>query len=995
MDQNQVDLPPIGTSLPAVGKSVSVATLPPVGTSVSAPTPTALGRLEALGKGLVDTGKSFVKSTVETGNPLAGGLKMGWEQGKQMATNGKPLLTNIAEGIGIPVTNLKEDYEKGAIGAGIVDLGQTTLSVAGLKGMLRPGVAASAAEVAAETPKVAPKVEPASNAASISAEVASKEPIVAPTAEIPPVGAKIPAEPAVTSAPWSSSQGPIPRVPESQLEQMAKARGEEVPAAKPVPPSQEVTDALLKKFPEENQPILKQILDENRGFANVREVVPDERSRLLARELQVDSTKSMPKGYALNDIEARALANAAKSAMDRTDALAKKVAAGEGTPSDLLLLQKARLEATALLQSTRVSAAVTARTLRTYQDLAEAYQRADNGLLQAAMKRPELREMENFAEEWNKLPDDNARIKFIHDHTKSSLLDEAISIFYTNILGGPPTHVRNVVGTMSNMAFRNAARPVAGAIDAARAALTGTERTIYPGAEFAEGVKAAPEGIIKGAQDFGTTLKQGYAPREGPTSFDVPRKELPGGGLNPLNWPGRALEAEDMLMRGMHSVPELAARARAAAEMEATKQGLVGPARDAFVTQRTAELRATPTDAIKSASNLETAQALFREKGGPLAEWFAKLKDRGLAGKMSTFVVPFVRIAANITRQGIEATPLAPLTKQFREAIGMTGSTPTEIGQNILKQARDTAGGGARLQSEALGRMATGTLATGLLYKYALEGRISGAGPSDPRERAQLMESGWRPYSIHIGNKWYPYEVAAQTISIPLKVVATAAEQYRATGQPPNIGHLVASTGNIIQDQSFLSGVSDISDAMSDPDRYGPSVAARFAQGLVPGSGMLRAVTRAIDPTVRQPHGPVEGMEAIIPGLSERVTPRLTRFGEPVQNLGNAFMRATNPLEPSPESTDPVVQALAARGITNIGLPPKTLSASTHPPGPAIQLSTEEQQRIGRATKEAIASVVLSPGFSQLDDDAAKALIERMVQATRSRLLQRIRLEHR
>src|SRR5207248_8503832 len=54
-----------------------------------------------------------------------------------------------------------------------------------------------------------------------------------------------------------------------------------------------------------------------------------------------------------------------------------------------------------------------------------------------------------------------------------------------------------------------------------------------------------------------------------------------------------------------------------------------------------------------------------------------------------------------------------------------------------------------------------------------------------------------------------------------------------------------------------------------------------------------------------------EGVQAIIPGQSQKLQPRLTRFGEPVERL----LDPLNVFRPSPVVSDPVAQALEEAGI--------------------------------------------------------------------------------
>jgi hypothetical protein len=122
---------------------------------------------------------------------------------------------------------------------------------------------------------------------------------------------------------------------------------------------------------------------------------------------------------------------------------------------------------------------------------------------------------------------------------------------------------------------------------------------------------------------------------------------------------------------------------------------------------------------------------------------------------------------------------------------------------------------------------------------------------------------------------------------------------------------VVLRTAGSILDQSFLSGLSALVDALGDPERYGTRFVQQLATGFVPFSGALRTVTQASDPYQRAPHSIAEGVQAIIPGQSDKLPPRLTRFGQPVERGAGAF----NVFKPSPVVNDPIAAALADAGI--------------------------------------------------------------------------------
>src|SRR3546814_21137218 len=64
---------------------------------------------------------------------------------------------------------------------------------------------------------------------------------------------------------------------------------------------------------------------------------------------------------------------------------------------------------------------------------------------------------------------------------------------------------------------------------------------------------------------------------------------------------------------------------------------------------------------------------------------------------------------------------------------------------------------GGRQKDEALARLTLGSGLSALAFPAALEGKVSGAGPSDPLEQAALRATRWQPSSIRIGDQWKRY----------------------------------------------------------------------------------------------------------------------------------------------------------------------------------------------------------------------------------------------
>lgn len=549
------------------------------------------------------------------------------------------------------------------------------------------------------------------------------------------------------------------------------------------------------------------------------------------------------------------------------------------------------------------------------------------------------------------------------------------SYWYANILSGLKTHERNILGNAANTLYNFATQPVAVGLDAAQSTLTGRERSIFLSDLPREAV-GMWTGLQAGFRDAMFTLRKGVSPRQldvlrGKASkaytladLDIPRQELPGGSLNPLNYVSRGLEAMDNFFASIAYHQELYGGAHAAA----TRELKAGRITRAQFSDRMAEILAEGGD-LADAAQRYARRATFREEPGSLVKGVEALKRKA---PILNYVIPFVRTPAAIFRQGVEATPLGVFTAQFREELAA----------------------GGRRAAQAKARMALGTLVTGAMGYLAAQGRISGAGPSNYLERQALMDSGWRPNSIKIGDRWVSYQLF-QPLSLPMSVMGNMADSIRSRGpDETEVDTLMAAVFSSMRsglDQSFFSGVQGLLDAIDEPERSASRFAGNTISGFIPGSSMLRSVAQATDPTVRMTPTVRERVQAGIPGMSQNLAPMINRFGEEVQRFeGPAapLQALADPFSVSRESQDPVSQELARLRI-NIARPSGTLTLRGEELELPQDLAVQMQQARGQGVYQALARVVSAPGYARLSDEQKEALLRRTIRQGRERGVER------
>jgi hypothetical protein len=219
-----------------------------------------------------------------------------------------------------------------------------------------------------------------------------------------------------------------------------------------------------------------------------------------------------------------------------------------------------------------------------------------------------------------------------------------------------------------------------------------------------------------------------------------------------------------------------------------------------------------------------------------------------------------------------------------------------------------------------------------------------------------------------------------------MSIIANGYESWQADGGTPKAAEdiaaqTIARSMNSFLDQSFLSGLFDVIEALKDPERSASRVAGRMASSLIPLSGAVRTAQQAMDPMVRQPRSITETVKAGVPRLSEEVPARLSRFGEDVRREGRPLRRAADPFNVSTQHRDPVADELD-RLLIPLAVPSDNLKL---PHGRALTKAEANELRRtkGQRIREALSKTIDQPGYRLMTDEQRRRMLERRIDATR------------
>lgn len=192
---------------------------------------------------------------------------------------------------------------------------------------------------------------------------------------------------------------------------------------------------------------------------------------------------------------------------------------------------------------------------------------------------------------------------------------------------------------------------------------------------------------------------------------------------------------------------------------------------------------------------------------------------------------PFVKTGHNIMVFTAESTPLAPFTREWQAVMAGTD----ESAKAILK-----------------GRAATGTFVMLSAALAAGSGRLTGAGPSDPREREQWLMNH-QPRSILVGDKWVSYERWEPFASVMQAAADVTWGIQKGLVDESKAAHLVSymtyAFAQNFTDKSVFSGLDPLSRLLKPgADPMGVAmVPAEVLNNFFPMSSARRALANSMN----------------------------------------------------------------------------------------------------------------------------------------------------
>lgn len=543
---------------------------------------------------------------------------------------------------------------------------------------------------------------------------------------------------------------------------------------------------------------------------------------------------------------------------------------------------------------------------------------------------------------------------------QASGLDKAAAFWKANLLSSPKTHLVNTVANAALGTLEVAKDVPAAMTDQLLFLATGRRSLAGPSLLQA---KAAAEGARSGARDALAIMRGHMAPEElakldipRETHFDNPILE----GYTQVVF--RALSAADR-------VPRMAALRRSLAnqaEVLAHTERLTG---EEF-TARVHDLIAHPTTEMAVQATAEATQAVVQDQTAA----GTALRAIGKIPVVGQFIMPFQR------------TPGAVATRIGEYTFG----APYELG-NVSRLAaqgklKDISLEDQRRIAILTGRGATGAslIALGALAYY--RGWLTPPPADWTKDRAQAATDAMRQVQgnslvMDVGGRRIQFDIGRLS-PVGNLVAIGAMSAHAAQDRDPDTSPWSAGvTGALstVANQPFLQGIQKVTEAASDPARFGEKFVGGIARGFVPASGLLGAVTRALDPNIHVTEGIPEQIQAQIPGLSNQLPVRPNPLGEPSGRQGGVLgaVSQVSPVAVTEQRTDPVLDAIGQYDVT--------LSGFSRKRDESMADYQARAARAGTFRRDAIESVLASPEWlADTSYEGRKELLERALRRAAS-----------
>lgn len=358
---------------------------------------------------------------------------------------------------------------------------------------------------------------------------------------------------------------------------------------------------------------------------------------------------------------------------------------------------------------------------------------------------------------------------------------------------------------------------------------------------------------------------------------------------------------------------------------------------------------------------------------------------------------PFTNTPGNIAARIIARSPLG--AKRAMQAFNAFKDAAEKFEAGNLS-AEEFAEARGQL-ADAIAGPLMGTAILAGFAGYAQAGGMTGGGPTDPKDKNALRDSGWQPYSFVLvnpatGKKTYvPYN-RFEPVSSLLGFAADLVEAKDAKTGGDLFDKALGSVVENLSSKSYLQGIGDAASLISNPKQFAGQYVQNLSGSVVPN--IIGRAASAVDPKFRDTRassdGPLGILESTgkriasrIPGVSTMLPERRSGTGEPIERPGNAVSRFLAPAPPSTEKEG----GEFSRYLVEVDAVPSAPGRDIVARGKRVRLSEEEYSAIQDADAKTTARLRAAlPRLRKMEGEKARNVIRSAYDQARATARRRV-----
>ncbi len=220
-----------------------------------------------------------------------------------------------------------------------------------------------------------------------------------------------------------------------------------------------------------------------------------------------------------------------------------------------------------------------------------------------------------------------------------------------------------------------------------------------------------------------------------------------------------------------------------------------------------------------------------------------------------------------------------------------------------------------------------------------------------------------------------------------LGIAADLVELQQATKDPQDkakiASMLVLMFGNATVSTTYLSGLSNAIQSVTDPTRYGENFLEQYASSTVPK--IVGQTVTAADPYKREVDGVLDAIQSQIPFLREKLLPKRDAWGEPTKN--DRWFEVM-PVARTQASDDKVKTEAVRLQVAIADAPRFLVEKGPFKPGDKRVELTGEQRDVfravsGKAAMEILRPMVNADDWSRIPDFAKAEIYKEVIKGSR------------